>query len=83
MGAMKRIFKGWAAFSLLLVTIAIVFTGCVTPTVTIKPEAKLNSYRKVYIFPPKQDPRGVYPRVVSRLKQSGFDVVEISPEGHL
>ena len=83
MGAMKRIFKGWAAFSLLLVTIAIVFTGCVTPTVTIKPEAKLNSYRKVYIFPPKQDPRGVYPRVVSRLKQSGFDVVEISPEGPL
>ncbi|HXI73021.1 MAG TPA: serine protease [Verrucomicrobiae bacterium] len=62
------------------------FTGCVSPNVETAPGAKLETYRKVY-WPSSSDghkdpndPRSVYPRVTSRLKQAGFQVIEINPD---
>ena len=64
----------------------LVMTGCVSPKESTAPGAKLETYRKVYWISPNgsshvpNDPRLVYPRVVSRLKQTGFQVVEIKPD---
>jgi hypothetical protein len=63
-------------FSVVILT----FTGCVAPQVITAPGIKLDTYRKVYLLPSKNDPRSIYPRVLSRLKQTGFQVVEIKPD---
>ncbi|HEX4263654.1 MAG TPA: serine protease [Verrucomicrobiae bacterium] len=74
-------------------------TGCVTTQVTVTPGVELTKYRRVYLLPSNGDPRNVTPRVLARLKQTGFEVSEvnsnnptiadqgsgfvISPEGHI
>jgi S1-C subfamily serine protease len=74
-------------------------TGCITPEVNMPAGAHLDAYQKVYLVNAKNDPRAVGSRVSSRLKQIGFQVVEIkqdatptdqqgtgfvvTPEGHL
>jgi hypothetical protein len=74
-------------------------TGCITPEVKVPDGAHLDAYKKVYLVNAKNDPRGVGSRVSSRLKQIGFQVVEvkqgstpvdlqgsgfvITPEGHV
>src|SRR5215469_7856879 len=53
-------------------------TGCVSPkTVTTVGEGNLPSYRKVYFIPGPEDPREVFPRVISRLREAGFDVTVV------
>ena len=57
-------------------------TGCIAPKVTTTPGAKLETYRKVFLpapFDGNNDPRSIYPRLTSRLKETGFQVVEIKP----
>jgi serine protease Do len=38
----------------------------------------LENYSKVYLVPSHGDPRNVTPRVLARLKQTGFDVTEVT-----
>jgi hypothetical protein len=65
-------------FGLFLV---ISLSGCVSPQATVESANELNKYRKIYIGIPEEDPRGVYPRIISRLKLCDFDVVEVSADG--
>jgi len=53
--------------------------GCAYPHAEVNPGARLEVYRKVYVPPVSHDPRGVRPRVLARLKQAGFDVVDLQP----
>ncbi len=57
-------------------------TGCVAPkSVTTVGSDNLTGYRKVYFIPAGEDPRAVYPRVMSRLRETGFNVTEINLKG--
>jgi len=51
--------------------------GCATPAPlsTVKHVEFLPSYKKVYLFEGESDPRGVQPKVLSRLQSLGFEVV--------
>jgi hypothetical protein len=61
-----------------LSVIALLLNGCVTPQETVTPGAELTKYRRVYLIPSNGDPRKVTPRVLARLKQTGFTVSEIN-----
>jgi serine protease Do len=63
-----------------LLSMTLFFVGCATPKVVVD-APDIHKYRKVYIGIPEQDPRKVYPRVLARLKQCQFDVVEVQPDG--
>src|SRR5690349_7323206 len=67
--------------SLLLLLIALALSGCFAPKATLRTPGKLETYRKVYLSPIENDPRGVHPRILARLKQSGFEVVELKKDG--
>jgi serine protease Do len=70
----------WPPLFLFLLTIAL--TGCISPkSVTTVGGDDLSHYRKVYFITGAQDPRGVYPRVESRLRQAGFNVTEVNLKG--
>jgi len=74
-------------------------SGCGTPQVTVASGEKLEKYRRVYLVPSNGDPRKVTPRILTRLKKTGFDVTEVTsntpaiggqgsgfvltPEGHI
>ncbi|HTR42876.1 MAG TPA: serine protease [Pseudomonadales bacterium] len=67
---------------LFLFVLAIALTGCVSPkSVTTIGGDDLSRYRKVYFVAGGEDPRGVYPRVESRLRQAGFNVTVVNPKG--
>ncbi len=69
-------------FPLLFVfTLTLVLTGCVAPNVLTKVGGDLHGYKKVYFVTDEDDPRGVCPRVASRLKQAGFAVTVVTPGG--
>ncbi len=96
MNLASRIRICWCVF---LALICVALAGCVTPQVAIAPDAHLENYRKVYLVPSRGDPRQVTPRMLGRLREAGFDAVEIntnspviggqgsgfivSPEGHV
>src|ERR1044071_9605534 len=63
--------------------LALIVSGCSTPMTKVNPAtaAALPPYRKIYFPISKDDPRKVQPRVVSRLRQTGFEVVEIREDG--
>ena len=56
-------------------------TGCVAPNVRIKTEGDIQGYKKVYLIMAGEDPAGVYPGIVARLRQTGFDVTPVDPKG--
>jgi serine protease Do len=60
---------------------AIALTGCVAPNNVTTVDGDLSGYRKVYFIPGSEDPRAVFPRIVSRLRQVGFDVTVVNPKG--
>ena len=60
---------------LLLLTL---FAGCATRQVGATPGSHLENYHKVYFVWTDYDPRKVSPRVVTRLKQTGFEVADIT-----
>jgi len=64
----------------LFFTAVFALTGCVTPVVETPAGAKLETYRKVYLIESKEDPRSVSPRISSRLKRTGFQVVDVKPD---
>ena len=64
-----------------LFCLALLLTGCVTPKAVVESPDDLHKYRKVYIGIPEQDPRVVYPRLIARLKECEFDVIEVAAEG--
>ena len=67
---------------LLLFILAVALTGCVAPkTVTTVGEGNLSAYRKVYFIPGAEDPREVFPRVISRLREAGFNVTVVDRKG--
>src|SRR5438093_6750213 len=55
---------------------AALITGCATVQTKPKADANLTEYRKVYVQTVEegQDPRHVFPKVLNRLHQIGFDV---------
>lgn len=69
--------------SWILALLLIPLCGCVAPNVVVKPEANLKTFRKIYVSVPESesDPRHVHPRIVSRLRRTGFTVVEIDANG--
>jgi serine protease Do len=70
----------WFLFVLFLLAMAL--TGCISPkSVTTVGGGDLSSYRKVYFIRGPEDPRAVFPRVESRLRQAGFDVTVVNPKG--
>jgi S1-C subfamily serine protease len=68
--------RKWRNLSLVFF-LACGLTGCIAPVVKAPSGAQLDIYRKVYVVEPKEDPRGVGPRVSARLKRIGFQVVEL------
>ena len=60
---------------------AVVLTGCAAPAFNKKAGVNLASYRKIYYVVTQPDPRAVNPRVISRLKETGFNVTVIDPKG--
>src|ERR1051325_9641358 len=79
MAGMKRVRCIWkflvcSCLFLILST----FTGCITPQVTVAPDAHLEKYRKVFLVPSRGDPRDVTPRILARLRQTGFDAIEVT-----
>jgi serine protease Do len=71
--------RHWRNFVWIFFT-ASCLTGCITPEVKVPAGAQLDNYQKVYLVYAKEDPRGVGPRVSSRLKQLGFQVVDLKPD---
>jgi hypothetical protein len=69
-------FKPWRNLALFFL-VAWGLAGCVAPVVKVRPGVQLDAYQKVYLVDAKNDPRGVGPRVSARLKQLGFQVVEL------
>ncbi len=65
---------------LVFLLLACGLTGCITPQVDVPTEIKPEAYRKVYLLDEKNDTRQVGPRISSRLKQAGFEVVEIKKD---
>jgi len=68
-------------FPIILVGIALGISGCATPKAVVESPNEIQKYRKVYLGTPEQDPRNVYPRILDKLKQCGFEVVEVRPGG--
>jgi len=64
--------------------LSLFFSGCGTTKKEVAPEthsdAHLEKYSKVYLIPSRGDPRNVTPRVLARLKQTGFDVTEVTSD---
>jgi serine protease Do len=60
---------------------AIALTGCVAPNTVTNVGGDLHGYKKIYFVMGEQDPRAVFPRVVSRLRETGFDVTVVNPKG--
>ena len=99
MNAMKWMKQNQIYWSVFLALICLSLAGCATPQFVVAPDAHLENYRKVYLVPSRGDPRKVTPRMLGRLRESGFDVTEIntnspvlagqgsgfvvSPEGHV
>jgi hypothetical protein len=54
------------------------FGGCATNQLGAAPGSHPENYRKVYFVSQISDPRKVAPRVVDRLKQTGFDVTSVT-----
>lgn len=60
--------------------------GCATPRVTVNSDMKIEDYKKykvVYIIAPdseEEDPRNIFPQVVARLENIGFQVYAINQE---
>jgi serine protease Do len=71
--------KNWL-YAAFVSSIVLTLTGCITPEVNVPTGTKLETYRKVYLVQPKNDPRSVNERISSRLKQAGFQVVDIKPD---
>jgi serine protease Do len=65
-------------FFLLLLLIARSLTGCGTPQFAMAQDAHLEKYRKVYLVPSRGDPRSVTPRMLGRLRETGFDAILVS-----
>jgi serine protease Do len=63
---------------LFLLVIAGSLTGCSTPQMAVAPDAHLEKYRKVYLVASRGDPRSVTPRMLGRLRETGFDATLIS-----
>ncbi len=78
-GMIRRI-EGCAA-EVLLAVLALTVAGCATPKAVAPSPQELNQYHKVYLGVPEEDPRSVYPRVLARLKQCDFRVVEVKADG--
>jgi hypothetical protein len=55
--------------------------ACASPKAVVESPSDIQKYRKVYIPVPGQDPRNVYPRILTKLKQCGFSVVEVKLDG--
>jgi len=53
--------------------------GCAAPVVKVASGTQLDCYRKIYLLEPETDLHLVGPRVKSRLKQMGFQVVDVRP----
>jgi S1-C subfamily serine protease len=67
---------------LFLFSLTLALTGCISPkTVTTMGGGDLSHYHKVYFVTGLDDPRSVYPRVESRLRQAGFNVTEVDIKG--
>jgi hypothetical protein len=62
----------------LLALICLSLAGCGTPQIAIAPDAHLDSYKKVYLVPARVDSRNVTPRMLGRLRETGFEAIEIS-----
>ena len=65
---------------LLLCLIAALLFGCATPTATLKKEFPSDKYKVVYMHAPEDkedDPRNIFPQVVTRLENLGFTVVAV------
>lgn len=54
--------------------------GCATVHTTSKSTEPLPTYKKVYLLQVDPDPRGVQPKVVSRLESLGFEVVVVKKD---
>jgi serine protease Do len=66
----------------LLISFAALFlTGCYAPDTITKVGGPLEGYKKVYLLAGKDDPRDVSPRVASRLREIGFHVTLVNPDG--
>lgn len=60
---------------------SLLLTGCVAPKAVVEAPSELQRYRKIYLAIPEQDPRKVFPRILAKLKQCEFEVVEMTPDG--
>lgn len=56
-------------------------TGCVAPKLAMRADPNLEGYKKVYFLMRGNDPQAVFPRVISRLRQTGFEVTPVEPNG--
>ncbi|MBI3853860.1 MAG: trypsin-like peptidase domain-containing protein [Verrucomicrobia bacterium] len=81
MNSVRFLRGSWWCSGLFLPLITLALTGCFAPKATLRSSGKLETYRKVYLAPIENDPRSVHPRILSRLKQSGFEVVEMKKDG--
>ena len=61
----------------LILSLFLSFTGCSTLQPGAAPGSHLETYRNVYFVSQNSDPRKVAPRVLERLKQTGFEVSRV------
>jgi len=65
----------------LLFMLATQLCGCVSATRIIRnDEAAIQKYSDVYLIPPKEDPRGVVPKVIAEFKAIGLNVMVADPK---
>jgi S1-C subfamily serine protease len=68
----------------LCLTAAFLLFGCASPTATLKKEYAADKYKVVYMHAPENaaedDPRNIFPQVVSRLEKLGFTVISVNKD---
>lgn len=60
---------------------AFALTGCIAPNIRMTVQTPLEKYQKVYFLMLGKDPGCIYPGIISRLRQTGFDVTPVDPKG--
>ena len=73
---MKKLCR-FSIFARAFLLLPFLLTSCATPETNLAKDAQLQNYRRVYFVQPDGDPRPVSPRVLARLRETGFEVTDV------
>ena len=77
----KNTGKNTIISKLLMIFVISLLGGCVASTqVYVNDNVEIRQYGKLYLIPPKEDPRNIVTKVVEKFKQMGFNVTLVNPE---